>query len=118
MANVNGDRTTPATKGDLLDLKEEITANLETLKEELTANIGDMREEFATNLGNLKDELIEAIRDGQAEVLRAFYGFSQTVLDRFREQDTTEAALKRRMATLETRVFEIEKRLNIPPSGI
>jgi len=106
-ATMEDDRNQPATKGDLLDMRSEFNGNLL-----------DMRNVLDGNLLSLKDELIEAIRDGQTEVLRAFYGFSQTVLDRFKEQDETEAAIKRRMATLESRVFEIEKRLNIPPSGI
>ncbi len=75
------DRNSPATKGDVADLK---------------------------------DELVEAIRDSQTEVLKAFYRFSHTVQDRFKESDDSEAAIKRRMTTLESRVLEVEKRLNLP----
>jgi len=53
---MSDDRTTPATKGDLQ---------------------------------GLKDELLEAFRDGQTELLKAFYGFMQTVQNRFQEQDQT-----------------------------
>jgi hypothetical protein len=95
----DNDRNAPATKGDLFDLKEEL------------------RQEFSQGLSNLRDELVEAIHDGQTELLRAFYGFTQTVQARFTEQDQTEAALKRRIGTLESRILEIEKRLNIPPSA-
>jgi hypothetical protein len=73
------DRDSPATKGDLSDL----------------------RIELKSELANQKDELIEAIRDSQTEVLKAFYGFSHTVQDRFKESDDSEAAIKRRMTTLE-----------------
>ena len=93
------DRNAPATKGDVLDLREELT------------------QEFKQGLTGLRDELVEAIHDGQTELLRAFYGFTQTVQARFAEQDQTEAALKRRIGTLESRILEIEKRLNIPPSA-
>jgi hypothetical protein len=58
---MNDDRSHPATKGDLLDLEERID------------------KKFDGKLQDLKDELIEAIRDNQTEVLKAFYGFSQTV---------------------------------------
>ncbi len=78
------DRNSPATKGDLADLK---------------------------------DELVEAIRDVQTETLKAFYGFTQTIQDRFKDGDDSEAAIKRRMATLESRVLEVEKRLNMPPNA-
>ncbi len=65
------DRNSPATKGDLADLK---------------------------------DDLIEVIRDSQTETLKAFYGFTQTIQDRSKESDDSEAAIKRRMTTLESRV--------------
>lgn len=65
----------------------------------------------------LKDELVEAFRDGQTEILTAFYGFTETIQNRFKEQDQTEASLKRRMTTLESRLLEIEKRLNMPPAA-
>jgi hypothetical protein len=78
------DRNSPATKGDLADLK---------------------------------DELVEAVRDIQTETLKAFYGFTQTIQDRFKESDDSEAAIKRRITTLESRILEVEKRLNLPPDG-
>jgi hypothetical protein len=65
----------------------------------------------------LKDELVEAFRDGQTEILTAFYGFTETIQNRFKEQDQTEASLKRRLTTLESRLLEIEKRLNLPPAA-
>jgi hypothetical protein len=89
------DRKTPATKGDLYDL----------------------RSEFKTGLNNLRDELLEAIHDSQTALLKAFYGFTEAVQNRFKDKDEAEAALKRRMNTLESRVLEIEKRLNMPPSA-
>jgi hypothetical protein len=93
------DRNAPTTKGDLLDLREEL------------------RRDFTQGLSNLREELVEAIHDGQTEVLRAFYGFTQIVQARFTQQDETEVSLKRRMTTLESRILEIEKRLNMPPSA-
>jgi hypothetical protein len=69
------------------------------------------------DLVNLKDELVEVFRDSQTEILTAFYGFSQTIQDRFKENDQTEASLKRRLTTLESRLLEIEKRLNLPPAA-
>ena len=65
----------------------------------------------------LKDELVEAFRDGQTEILTAFYGFTETIQNRFKEEDQTEASLKRRLTTLESRLLEIEKRLNLPPAA-
>jgi len=65
----------------------------------------------------LESRLTEAMRDMQTEVLGAFYGFSQTIQDRFKGQDGTESSIKTRMTTLESRLLEIEKRLHLPPSA-
>ena len=100
------DRNSPATKGDLADLRTE-------LKGDLSDSRTDLKRELAVQ----KDELIEVIRDSQTEILKAFYGFSQTIQERFKLADDAEAALKRRMATLESRVLEVEKRLNMPPNA-
>ncbi len=89
------DRSSPATKGDFYDL----------------------RAELKKDLADQRDELIESIRDIQTETLKAFYGFTQTIQDRFKESDDSEAAIKRRMTTLESRMLEVEKRLNLPPSA-
>ena len=94
------DRNAPATKGDLLDMRD------------------GLRQEISGQISGLRDELVEAIHDSQTEVLRAFYGFSQTIQARFAQQDQTEAALKQRLTVIESRVLEIEKRLNMPPGGV
>ncbi len=99
------DRDSPATKGDLADLRTE-----------LKGDIAGLRIELKNELVSQKDELIEAIRDNQTEVLKAFYGFSQTIQERFKQSDDAETAIKRRMATLESRVLEVEKRLHMPPN--
>jgi uncharacterized protein involved in exopolysaccharide biosynthesis len=78
----------PATKADLAELETRITENL-----------------------------TEVIRDSQTEILKAFYGFVETVQTRFKAQDDTEAGLKKRLTVLEERVLEVEKRLNMPPAA-
>jgi hypothetical protein len=82
-------------------------------KEDLAA----LKVEIGNDLAALKDELVEAFRDGQTELLKAFYGFMETVQNRFQEDDQTEASMKRRMTTLESRILEIEKRINRPPAA-
>lgn len=78
------ERSTPATRGELLDVR---------------------------------DSLVEAVYDSKTEILKAIYGFTETVQNRFQEMDQTEASIKRRMTTLESRILEIERRLNIPPAA-
>jgi hypothetical protein len=57
------------------------------------------------------------MRDVQTEMLGAFYGFMETIQARFKEQDDTEAGLKKRLTILEGRLLEVEKRLNMPPAA-
>lgn len=111
------DRNSPATKGDLAGLRTELKGDISDLRTELKGDISDLKMELKSDLAKQKDELIEAIRDSQTEVLKAFYGFSQTIQDRFKENDDSEAAIKRRMTTLESRILEVEKRLNMPPNA-
>ena len=81
--------------------------------------MADERNSPATkgDLLDLEERLTESVRDIQTELLKAFYGFTQTVQARFQEQDQTEISLKRRISTIEDRILEIEKRLNFPPSA-
>jgi hypothetical protein len=41
------------------------------------------------DLIDLEERLTESMRDIQTELLKAFYGFTQTVQARFQEQDQT-----------------------------
>jgi hypothetical protein len=85
---VDNDSNAPATKADLAQLETRIT-----------------------------ETLTEAIRDSQTEILKAFYGFTETVQTRFKAQDDTEAGLKKRLTVVEERLLEVEKRLNMPPAA-
>ena len=83
--------STPATKGDLEEVRAEMHA--------------------------MEERLVEAIRDNQTEILKAFYGFTQTVQQRFSESENTEGSLRKRMTILESRLLEVERRLNMPPAA-
>ncbi len=63
------------------------------------------------DLADLKGELIEGMRDSQAAVVTSLYGFAQTAQDQFTGSDDLEASLKRRVAALESRILELERRL-------
>lgn len=96
------DSNTPATKGDIADLRSELHRTADQLRERIE---------------NVETCLEEAIHDSQTEILKAIYGFTEGLQQRFQEMDQTEASLKRRMTILEGRVLEVEKRLNIPPAA-
>jgi hypothetical protein len=56
---MDNDRNAPATKGDIADVKQEIAM---------------VRSEMQHSF----DHLTETMRDGQTELLKAFYGYTQS----------------------------------------
>jgi hypothetical protein len=86
---MTNDRTAPATKGDLLDLGDRVNRRFE--------------------------ELVELMRDNETKLLGAFYSFAETNQKRLSEVEREPAAIKERLASLESRVTNVEKRPNMPP---
>ena len=84
----DNDRSLPATRGDVEDLKEELKGDIDGLK--------------------------GMIRESQTEVLRAFYSFSKSLEARLRMQDATNNGVGERLNALESRMTEVERKLNLP----
>jgi len=62
-----------------------------------------------------KAELKDALGDSETKLLQGFYGSAKSNDKRVLEAEANEAMLRSRVATLETRLTEIEHRLNLPP---
>ena len=128
---MGSDRDAPATKGDLEDLEARLKAEISGvdskisgLETRLTGEISGVDSKISGLETRLKGEmsevearLTEKMRDMQTELLHAFYGFTESVQSRFRAQDDTESGLKHRLTVLETRLLEVERRLNMPPAA-
>jgi len=69
------------------------------------------------DLADLKAELLEAIHDSETRLLKAFYAFAESNQQRQAALETNTVPLARRVSTLEERILEIEKRLNLPPAA-
>ena len=63
------------------------------------------------------DDLKETMRDGQTEILRAFYGYTQTTDAKLKDGEQSDIALRQRLTAVESRILEVEKRLNMPPAA-
>ena len=94
------------------------------LKIELEATKAELKAELKTELVALRAELQDSIRDSQTEILRAIHGYveaSEARLVRLERNDKTRAEtefdVNRRLAALEVRLFEIERRLIIGGKG-
>jgi hypothetical protein len=90
---MDNDRNAPATKGDVKDVKLELGAEMKAME----------------------DRLVEAFRDGQTELLKAFYNYAQSNDERVASTEADAASLKKRLAIAESRITDIERRLNWPP---
>ena len=106
------DRTAPATKGDLADTEERILAGTE---ERVVGIVANTEERIVKLLADSEERTVELIRDVETKLLNAFYGYAKSNDKRVLEAEGNEAVLRSRLATLETRVTEIEGRLNMPP---
>jgi hypothetical protein len=58
-----------------------------------------------------------AWRDNQTERLKAFYSFATTAEVRFKEGEMADVLLRQRLTAVESRLLEVEKRLNMPPAA-
>lgn len=96
------DQNAPATKGDITRLDDKIDEKIEQLRSEFQHGF---------------DELKETMRDGQTELLRAFYSFAQSTEVKLKDTEVAEFILRQRLSVVESRITEIEKRLNIPPAA-
>ena len=89
------DLNAPATKGDLQGAVEQLRS--------------EINHQF--------DDLKETVRDIQTEILKAFYGYTQTTDAKLKESDQADYALRQRLTVVESRLLEVEKRLNMPPAA-
>src|SRR3954454_9503053 len=96
------DRNAPATKGDIEDLRSEMKEQIAMIRSEMQ---------------HTHDELVERISDAETRLLDAFYSFAKTNQARQTAAEQETAGLKERLAILESRVTDVERRLNTPPTA-
>jgi hypothetical protein len=94
---MNDNGSTPVTKADLIALEERLTSNTKA------------------DLSALEERLTETFRDMQTELLKAIYAIAETNQKRLTEAERDAAGLKERMAIMESRLIQVEKRLNMGP---
>ena len=76
-------------------------------------DIEQLRSEFQHGFDDLK----ETMRDMQTEMLKAFYNFAESNNKRLAQNEVNEIANRARIETIERRLTEVEKRLDIPPAA-
>jgi len=101
------DANQPATKQDLIDLERRLDEKWERRLEELTRTLTE----------TLTERMQELVHDSETRLLKAFYGFVESTRTHFVELDRADASMRERMAVVEQRLTEVEKRLNMPPAA-
>src|ERR1035438_3547064 len=97
---------TPATKADLEQLRSDLRSEMKELGERLSS---ESQHAF--------DDLKETFRDGQTELLKAFYSYAQSTDLKLKDAQTSDIFLRERLDVLESRIIDVEKRLKIPPAA-
>ena len=93
------DLNAPATKGDV---QGAVQGAVEQLRSE-------MHHQY--------DDLKKTIRDSETKLWKAFYAFAESNQQRLAQVEGTTNGVIARLVTLETRILEVEKRLNMPPAA-
>jgi hypothetical protein len=107
------DSNAPATKADLAALDARLNERQDILRSDLNERHHMLRSEMQ----HMHDTLVERMADGETRLLQAFYTFAQTNQQRLGQVEANESAVFARLATLEIRLLEVEKRLNMPPAA-
>ena len=102
-------RDAPATKGDIADVSEKL--------DQLRSDTNEKFDQLRSEMGHQYNDVVERIADSQTQLLRAFYDFAQSDQKRMTALEGNEAAIRSRLATIEDRLLEVEKRLNMPPAA-
>jgi hypothetical protein len=69
------------------------------------------------DLAEVESRLTAAIHDSETKLLTAFYDFAKANQQRIAELEHSDATLIRRVGSIEDRLLEVEKRLNMPPAA-
>jgi|SRR5579872_2896140 len=79
----------------------------------------EAREDFARLCSFVRDgfaDLKKSMRDGQAEIFKVLSGYTQSNYERIAAREQDSASVLKRLAILESRMTEVERRLNQPPT--
>jgi hypothetical protein len=122
----------PVTKSDLLAFESRFDGKLSGLGSRFDGKLSALESRFDGKLSALEsrfdgkldvleqrllDRMGQMIRDSETRLLQAFYSFAETNNKRLAQFEATDVLLLTRVTTLESRVLEVEKRLNIPPAA-
>ena|SRR5689334_12510068 len=112
---------TPATKGDLQALEGRLKSDMQELEgrvksemQEVEGRLNGRHDMLRSEMNHRFDELMELFRDSQTELLKAFYGYTESTNLRLKGVDSSAVELKERLSVVERRLTELERKVNFP----
>ena len=80
-------------------------------------DLAELEKRLLGALAKQREELLEAIDDRETRLLKAFYTWAEAAQKHSVDLDRSDSSMRERMASLEGRITEVEKRLNMPPAS-
>lgn len=121
------DLDSPATKRDLKEVDDRLSGKVQDLSSkvdalsntvhEINSTFTDRYELLRSEMNHGYRELVDRINDSETKLLKAFYAFAEGNNTRVQAFEESETATRRRLGSVETRLLEVERRLNIPPTA-
>jgi len=84
---------------------------------EVDSRHNERHDMLRAEMHHMHDDLVERINDKETKLLQAFYSYTESNQKRLAGVETEGASLKSRLSSLEDRIIELEKRLNMPPAA-
>ena len=107
------------TKQDLQEIKQALVEHIDQatqgLRAEMQRSMDALRVEMLQRMDEHAASLEESIRDSQTEMLKAFISYQEGQQIRMRGFESKDVEITERMAVLERRLQEIERRLLLNP---
>src|SRR5262245_29093867 len=98
------ERTSPATRADFAELGEEIRQGMSDLKLAVNTRIHEFEQRADQQLGDIATRLLTTI-----------FHLAEALQSRLMDVERSDANVKHRLAMLEERLTELEKKLALPP---
>jgi len=102
----------PATKADLQAVEQRLDQKLQDLEQKLE----DFKVEVNTRFQEFEHRMEQQLSEMEGRILTSIYRLAESSQQRITQGEVNQASVNARLATFETRLTEIEKRLNMPPT--
>ena len=114
------DEVRSAMKGDIDEVRSAMKGDIDEVRLAMKGDIAELKQQnelLRSEMHHIYNELVERIADSETKLLKAFYSYAESNQQRLTQIDTEQTGIRNRVGSLEARVLEIEKRLNMPPTA-